>query len=216
MASILGRIGGATAFVLLAFALLVPVVVYPGPAAAAGISEEDLYAFITVFGEALTSCDMVRYGRMLATDVDLQFTNNQRRTRPTRQEFLAAWENICKAGGRAEQGFKVLQSTTHAGGSTASMQFVISKQYRLGLINRKQMRATMHQDYVVQRSAYGSLHVTRLHERAHYEELGEHPRTVSAEEAVPMPPLMRWQRMLLDPWLTQADRELLDQSNRTN
>ena len=182
-----------------------------GPSAAA-VSEEELLVLMNALGDSLMSCDVAGLGSLLATDVQIIFVDDRETRSQTRRAFLSDWEAFCRSRGVPDEGFRVLNSSMTAGSQTATMRFTLTKEYQLGLVRRRRIKATLNQEFTVKETAQHRLEVKRLYERSEYRDLAD-DRIIPWEEAVPIPPLTRFTRLLLGRWLLPADREASDEAH---
>lgn len=174
--------------------------------AAFPIAEDELYGFLAVFSDSFTGCDVNAVGGLFSPGLTITFVDSGRTEHPSRAAYLESLRELCRVES-PERGFKVVSSSTSAGGAMATMGTVITKQYQLGLVKRRRIEVTLHQELSVGRAARGRLEVTKLYERSEYRDLSQNGELIPCEDARPFLPLNRLQRMLLGSWLLPADRE---------
>lgn len=169
------------------------------------IAEDELASYMTALGDMLTGCDVQGFGALMASSAQVTFVDSDRTDRLTRDEYLAFLQQFCKVQS-PERGFKELSASYNVGGPTATLHFVIAKNYQLGLVRRRRINVTLYQEILVERAAQERLLATRISQRSEYRDVAD-GRIVPWEDAQPILPLNRLHRLLLGSWLLPADRE---------
>ena len=205
MASLLGRIG------ILWSVVAAGVGLSAAAYATMPIVEQELAAYVNSLHAILGSCDIEEFGHHLTPDVEITFEDSGYRRHLTRRTYLNELRQLCRASS-PERGFTVEGGSYTSGGSSATVRFLLKKEYRTGLIRPQHIQATIDQETTVQRVGEQRLQVVRIYERTSYRDLRD-DRLLPWEEGHPMPPLTQLQRWLihswLGPWLTPADRKAL-------